>query len=272
MVRSKRGAKIAMTWTFEQIESEWFGGQYLQMSPGDVEGAFAAAERVRGRDWVPGSEFDLGSLSLPGLGRRGGYSQFLRVYSFGKRLQSLSGAAGEESLIEHLVNNDPSAESELTAIHLLRSRRPESVVEIEPTVTVGDRQRRPDFRIRDNTTSWTYVEVNQLNQSAASASTQDTLRRIAEHISSILQPFLLEIVFWRDPTDGEKEELVRQACEACHTAAGDRRDVRDLASLLVKSGDPTVLCPSILPENDGTRMSLGLCIGGTGEPQRQIMV
>lgn len=119
---------------------------------------------------------------------------------------------------------------------------------------------------------WTYVEVAQLNQSAASASIQDALRRIANQVISILQPFLLEIVFWRDPTESERDDLVQQACEACLAAAGDRRDVGDLASLLVKSGDSTCLVPSVLPKDDGTRMSLGLCVGGPGEPQRQIMV
>jgi hypothetical protein len=119
-----------MTWTLEQIEREWFGGQCLQMPREDVEGAFAAAERVRGRDWVLGSEIDLGDLSLPGLGRRGGFSAFLRVYWFGKRIQTVAGVPGSEGLIGRLLNHDAAAESELTAIHLLRSPRQESDLEI----------------------------------------------------------------------------------------------------------------------------------------------
>src|SRR5262249_21740487 len=90
-------------------------GQPLPMPAKEVEGAFAVAEQVRGRDWVLGPEFELGGLSLPGLGRRGGFSQFLRVYWFGRRMQTISGAPGADTLIQRLLNNDPAAESELTA-------------------------------------------------------------------------------------------------------------------------------------------------------------
>jgi hypothetical protein len=263
---------ITMTWTLEQIEREWFGGQCLQMPREDVESAFAAAERVRGRDWVLGSEIDLGNLSLPGLGPRGGFSQFLRVYWFGKRIQTVAGVPGADGLIERLLKNDAAAESELTAIHLLRSPHPESDVEIEPEVMVGNRLRRPDFRIRRKTDSWTCVEVRQLNRSEASVRTQEVLRRIAGHVISVIKPFLLEVVFWREPTEGEEDDLVRRACEACQMANGNRQDVGDLASMIVKSGDPAVVVPSILPEDDGTRMALARSVVGPGEPNRQIVV
>jgi len=82
----------------------------------------------------------------------------------------------------------------------------------------------------------------------------------------------LEIVFWRDPVEGEEDELVRQACYACQTADGGRRDIGGLASLMVKSGDPSVVVPSILPEDDGTRMSFAQTIMGPGQPNRQIVV
>jgi len=79
-------------------------------------------------------------------------------------------------------------------------------------------------------------------------------------------------VFWRDPTEDEEDELVRQATEACKTADGARRDIGDLASILVKAGDPAVVVPSILLEDDATRMSLAQSIVGPGQPNRQIVV
>jgi hypothetical protein len=242
------------------------------MSSEDVEGAFTAAERVRGRDWVLGPEFELTGLSLPGLGRRGGFSQFLRVYWFGKRIQTVAGVPGADALIERLLKNDAAAESELTAIYLLRSPRPESEVEIGPEVMVGDRNRRPDFRIRSKTDSWTYVEVTQLNCSVASVRSQEILQRIVGQVISVLKPFLLEVIFWRIPMEGEEDDLVRQACEACQASDGSRQDVGDLASIFVKSGEPAVVTPSILPDDNGTRMALARSIVGPGQPNRQIVV
>src|SRR5207247_3343575 len=112
---------------------------------------------ARGREWV------LSTTSL-------------RVYAFGKRMQMIAGAPGAESLLGRLLQDDTAAESELTAVYLLRSRRPEAEVEIGPEVTVGERHRRPDFRIRNAAEGWTYVEVTKLRQSGASAQTQDVLR------------------------------------------------------------------------------------------------
>ena len=255
-----------MPWTFDEIESEWLGGEHLQLPPEDVVRAFDVAEQARGREWV------LSTTSIRRGGRLWGFAPFLRVYAFGKRMQAVAGAPGVDALLKRLLQDDAAAESELTAIYLLRSRRPETEFEVGPEVTVGDRHRRPDFRIRSGTGPWTYIEVTQLNRSVASVRTQDVLRRIAGSVISILQPFLLEIVFWRDPTEGEENELVRQACEACQAADGDRREIGDLASLMVKSGDPAVVTPSILPEDDGTRMSLAQSIVGPGQPNRQILV
>ncbi|MGO9591547.1 MAG: hypothetical protein ACLP3K_16075 [Candidatus Acidiferrales bacterium] len=255
-----------MPWTIDEIERDWLGGEHVQLPPDDVVRAFAFAEQSRGREWV------LSTTSIPGGGRQWGFASFLRVYAFGKRIQAVTGAPGADALLGRLLQNDAAAESELTAIYLLRSRRSDTVVEIGPEIAVGDRHRRPDFRIRNTVGPWTYVEATQLNRSVASARTQDVLRRIAGHVISIPQPFLLEVVFWRDPTEGEEDELVRRAFEACQAADGYRQDIGDLASLMVKSGDPAVIIPSILPKDDGTRMSFAQSIVGPDQPNRQIVV
>lgn len=255
-----------MLWTFDEIESEWLGGERLQLPPEDVVRAFGVAEQARGREWV------LSTTSIPGGGRLWGFSPFLRVYWLGKRWQAVAGASGADALLERLLQDDAAAESELTAIYLLRSRRPETEVEVGPEVAVGSRRCRPDFRIRSRMGPWTYIEVTQLNRSVASVRTQEVLCRIAGFVISIPHPFLLEIVLWRDLTEGEEDELVRQACEACQAADGERRDIGDLASLIVKSGDPAVVIPSILPEDNGTRMSLARSVVGPGQPNRQILV
>jgi hypothetical protein len=164
------------------------------------------------------------------------------------------------------------ADSELEAAHLFRSRRAETGIEFGPSIIVGTRNRKPDFRIRQKSEAWTFVEVTQLNDSTASESTQVTIERIASQVVAIQQPFILEIIFWRDPLDGEEDDLVRRACVACQASAGVRHDVGDLASLIAKSGDTTVFIPSIIPDDNKARMSIARSIGGPGEPNRQIMV
>jgi hypothetical protein len=255
-----------MPWTLEEIEREWLGGEHVQLPPEDVVRAFDAAEYVRGREWV------LSTTSLPGGGHQWGFAPFLRVYSFGHRVQAVSGAPRAGALLQRLLRDDAAAESELTAIYLLRSRHAEAEPEIEPEVMVGDRCRHPDFRIRSGAARWTYVEVTQLNRSVASEGTQEILRRLADHAMSILHPFVIEVVFWRDPAEGEEDELATQLREACAAPEGERRDIRDIASVMVKSGDPSVVIPSILPKDDGTRMSLAQSIVGPGQPNRQIVV
>jgi hypothetical protein len=254
-----------MSWTIEEIEREWLGGERVSLSPEDVVRSFTIAEQIRGREWV------LNTMSWGG-GRQWGFAPFLRVYAFGTRIEAIIGAPGADTLIRRLLQDDRAADSELTAIYLLRSRCSESELEIGPEVTVGDRRRRPDFRIRRGTESWTYVETTQLNRSEASERTQEVLRRISSQVMSIPQPFILELMLWREPTEGEENALVKKVCEACQAVDGSRYDIGDLASLLVKSGNSAVVIPSIFPEDDGTRMSMSKSIVGPGQPNRQIVV
>jgi len=239
-----------MPWTIEEIEKGWLGGETSHLPEEDVLRAFDAAERVRGREWI------VSTTVSPGGGHLWGFSPFMRVYEFGRQVQFAMGAPGAETMLHSLREGDHAAESELTAIYLLRSRCPATEVEIGPEVLVGRRNRRPDFRIRRAVEPWMYVEVTRLNRSMASATTQEALNRIAGQVISVLQPFLLEIVFWRDPTKSEEDELVKKATEACNAADGTRHDVGDLASIMVKSGDASLVVLSILPQDDSTPMSL----------------
>ena len=254
-----------MPWTIEEIERDWLGGEHVNLPPDAVVGAFAAAERVRGREWV------LNTTSTPGGGRTWGFAPFLRVYAFGKAAQAVEGAPGIDELLRKLLEDDAAAYSELIAIYLLRSRRPQANVEIGPQVTVGKRERRPDFRIRLEPSPWTYVEVTQLNASRPSTRTQEVLSRIADQVISVPRPFILEIVFWREPAEGEEDEIVRLAYQCCQEPDGHRADLRDLASLMVKTGEAGLVVPSILPPDDGTRMSIARSVVGPDQPNRQIM-
>ncbi len=92
--------RITMTWTIDQIENEWLGGERVSLPSDDVVRAFTAAEQIRGRDWV------LNATSIPGGGRQWGFGPFLRVYAFGKRIETISGAPGADSLLERLSQDE----------------------------------------------------------------------------------------------------------------------------------------------------------------------
>lgn len=267
-----RGLGFAVPWTFEEIQREWFGGAQLFWDRDDVVRAFNLAESIRGRDWVLGREVDVAAFSaFTGIGRRGGFWEFLRVYWFGKRMASIVGTLGCDDLVKRLMTDDSAASEEATAIHLLRSRQPDTELQIAPKVRVGNRVKQPDFRLRKVGGPWIYVEVTTLNESTASIQIQRLLQRVAEGVMKVDREFLLEIVFNRDPTASEEEELLSEAKAACDAADGHRKNVGDFAYILVKSGDPSVVIPSLIPDDNRPRKDISWSLVGAGQPNRQMV-
>jgi hypothetical protein len=199
------------------------------------------------------------------------FSPFFQTNWLGKRLQALHGAHSIGSLLDRLRRNDAGADSELTALHLLRSGHLEVEVEIGPEVAVGERLRRPDFHFRYVNQPGTYVEVTQLDSSRASERTQQVLQKIAGLIVVIPKHFILEMVLLREPTEAEADVLVQQVKDICDKVDSVRYDLGDLASVIVKSGDPAIVVPSILPADDGSRMAIAKVISGPHQPPRQFV-
>jgi hypothetical protein len=255
-----------MRWSIEEIERIWLRGAPLELPVDDVVRAFNVAEAVRGRDWV------LSSVYLPGGGEQWGFAPLWRVYSFGARMQVLEGAVGGDRLIEKLRRGDPAAESELSAIQILRAPDMRRELEIEPEVAVTGGVRRPDFRIRDGGTPSVYVEVTKLNRSTASDRAQSLIQRMAEAVIALEKPFVLEIVLDRELAGTEEEETVRHALEACQLPAGGYVRVGDYASVLVKIGDPSIAVPTPIPDDAIPRAAVAHAIGGPGAQGRQIIV
>lgn len=54
---------------------------------------------------------------------------------------------------------------------------------------------------------------------------------------------------------------------------GDEREVTvaDVATILVKSGDPRVVVPSLIPDDNQPRMAIARAIVGPGTPNRQLI-
>ncbi len=272
LTRSLRRLGIRVPWLLEEIEQEWFNGASIHWNAKDVELAFDVATRIRGLQWVLGQQLDLRAFAqFPDVGRRGGYSQFLRVYWFGARMASITGAVGADDLIPRVIAGDVDASEEAAAIHLLRSRNLATDLEIEPSVKVRAADKKPDFRIRLNEAPWVYVEVSKLHESKASNRVQELLRRIADSVMAIESPFLLELILNREPVADEEQAIVTRAIAACNEPDGHRIDITDVASILVKSGDPRVVVPSLTPGDNQPRMAISRGFLSPGGPNRQLI-
>jgi hypothetical protein len=267
-----RGFGIRLPWILEEIEQEWFGGLHLNWDRNDVQVAFDVATRIRGLRWVLGEQHDTAPFApFPGMGRRGGYSEFLRVYWFGIRMASIVGATGADGLIGRIIAGDPDASEEAAAIHLLRSRQPKTDLDIEPSVKVGERNKKPDFRIRKDQDRWVYVEVTKLHSSSASIRVQELLARIADGIMAVEREFLLEIILNREPNDHDEQAILTGALAACDASDGHQVKIADVASILVKSGDPRDVVPSLTPDDNRPRMAISKALVGPGRPNRQLL-
>jgi hypothetical protein len=215
-----------MTWSLEDIERDWIGGKAsaLAASPDSVVAAFDRTERLLGREWIEKSRIMFGNIFW-------GSAPTLRVVNMGQKLAVLENVTDPQRLLDRIRNGDPSAEGELTAIYLLRSRNPDVAVELYPKV--GERE--ADCRVRaPNEVLWTYVEVTQLSQSEAHERATEIMERIVIVIESIKQTFALEVFLRRIPSESEIGEILAKAPEICSRHGKQREELS--SSLAVRGG------------------------------------
>jgi hypothetical protein len=218
-----------MPWTLKDIETEWLIPGEPLMFPADIFlEAFRVAEEIRGEAWVRSCTY------LPSGYRQLGYASILRVLWFAERAQVIRDGINAATLIDRLRAGDAAAESELTAIHVLRSDNRDTTLEIGPTVQVGPRMRKPDFRIAKQGEPWTHVEVTALHRSNASQQVQAVLAQLTDRIMASTDSFVLEFVFSRIPNDEELSALLARAAQEIGDPNPRRVEFSDLAVLIFK--------------------------------------
>jgi hypothetical protein len=147
-----------MTYTWQEIEQDWLGGSSgLAASTDEVVTAFNAVASLFGREWVDASRIRNGVVTR-------GTSPTLYIVTVARLLAALDGVPNATALLDKVREGHPDARAELIAIYLLRSGNPGVLVEVEPEVRVGERDRKPDFRTRVSDESWAYVEVTNPNK------------------------------------------------------------------------------------------------------------
>ena len=210
---SDRAVTTIMAWTWKQIEQDWLAGGRVASEPSAVVEAFERVEAVFGRDWIEQSRIHplvVPKSSPPQSTVVRGSDPILTVVQMGGLLASLEGIPGADALMQKLRRGERAAMAEATAIHLLRQHSSDSVVELEPTVSVAGRSdRKGDFRVRRNGDPWTYVEVSATDRTATEREALRLLERLGEPIHSMSGSFVLELFFRSLPDEDEVEAILR---------------------------------------------------------------
>jgi hypothetical protein len=189
----------------------------------------------------------------------------------GQRLVAIDGVhGGADKLTERIRRGDHSAEAELTAVYLLRSRRSAVTVDLYPKV--GERE--ADFRICRDDGPWTYVEVTQPNISEAEDAAGKVLERLAALLLAVKKPFALEVFLRKEPTEQNLTLLGEHIPGFCRLEGIHRQELDDgLGMLLLNHSSPGQVVLQDHPgEEKRPRICVAKAIKGPTEPHRHIVV
>jgi hypothetical protein len=251
-----------MDWSIETIEQNLLAGKIdtIALPPETVVAAVNRVESILGPEWIASDN------STKGLART------MPIVGMGLRLSSLERVAETEKLIEQIRRKDPSGEAELTAIYLLQSSDP--LVEVELYPAVGSR--RADFRLRKGTEPWTTVEVTRASESEEQQRINAILRRLTEAFNKLDNPFALELLFRREPTDDEISSLCDRLPDFCRLPGEQSAELLDgLGFLFLSHVEIGRLLLHEVPELAETPV-IGLVAfvagGANGSPLHQVAV
>jgi hypothetical protein len=256
-----------LPWTWEQIERDWLPGGGLARSADEVVESFNRVEAAFGREWIERSRMHSGAPVS-------GTSPTLQIVSLGERLASLDGLPGADPLVAKLRAGRADAAAEATAIYLLRSGDPLVEIELEPVVTVSERERRPDFRARRAHAGWTYVEVAKPDMSQVQAKAQEVLTALTDLMHETGGHYGLEIFLRREPS-GEEVEYLKGMMPRFVGREGTAIEElpNDLGKLFLNESPPgQVVLAEREGEEDQPRLGVAQVYGELGVPLRHIAV
>lgn len=139
-----------------------------------------------------------------------GMAPTLYIVSLARLLRALDGVPNTARLLKKVRQRDTDARAELIAIYLMRAGNPDTLIEVEPEVQVGTRNRMPDFRAQIADEPWTYVEVTNPNTSEAQADVLNGLHKLTGLVESCAGSFALEVFLKRKPTAAEMDLIAAE--------------------------------------------------------------
>jgi hypothetical protein len=257
---------MTLPWTWEEINSDWLLGSKLAASPEEIVSTFTRVEQAFGREWMESSRLHSG-------GRAQGTSPTLHIVTLGQRIACIDGVLGARELLERLRQRDESASAELTAVYLLRSSYPDTTAELGPTAKIGERHRKPDFRVMHGDDVWTYVEVTQPDVSETQKRAETVLNRLSGLVKSLKKSFALEVFLRREPTDSEIDSLAKLVPMLCLLDGVHSQDLGGLGRLFLNHSLPgQVVLQDHEGEENAPRLGCVKAIYGPDEPHRHISV
>ncbi len=220
-----------MAWIWEDIQREWLAGSRVAASPAETVAAFALVEELLGRQWVE-SRHEHGGVRVTGS------HPVAAVISMGRRLQAVRHASGIDTLLERIRAGDYAAHAELTAAYLCVPSDAPVALEFGAPAQVGNRERVPDFRLRQEDEPWVYVEVTAPDISELQHHAQILLEHLATFLTDIPLGSAAEVMVRRDPTEEEVGTIVETLRSQLQVAGPSQRDLPGLALLLVRHAEP----------------------------------
>ncbi len=247
-----------MTYTWQEIEQEWLGGG-LATTPDEVLTAFNEVASRFGREWVEATR------TRNGIASRGA-SPTLYIVTLARLLHALDGAPNSAALIEKVRRGNLDARAELIAIYLLRSENTEALVEVEPVIRVGGRNRKPDFRTGIHAEPWTYVEVTNPGSSEAQADVRRGLERLTGLVHDCSGSFALEVFLKREPTEAEIDLIANEILQGHQTAGQSAVELRSgLGTLYWNQQPPGAVVLDDHGEPYTPRLGMTSVVAGAGQ-------
>jgi hypothetical protein len=173
-----------------EVEQRWLGQSLHENEVETILESFARVEQILGRPWLEAS------LARGVVGP----AVALPIHLLGIQLDLLSRAKGAEKLIRRLQVREPAAFSELHSIALCVESN-DVELEIEPSATVGDAEKVPDFRLRRPGEEWVWVEVTRPNYSESAQVAQQAAGSLRDLLTKVPDGMEVQIRFRSEPTD-----------------------------------------------------------------------
>jgi hypothetical protein len=229
-------------WLWADIKRDWLPVGALIATDQDICAAFERVERDLGEAWLTSRR---PSSPAPRV--------TWQVVRMGQMLMSLEGVMRAEALITKIRRGDLSAESELTALHFVRSILPGVEAEYEPA---ADGRRKADLRVRLLGEPWSYVEVTRPMTSAETDAIWQALQEVTDVLGASSSPPALKIFFRREPAARDANDLAARLRSASSRLPYQRIDTPALVAVFSDGPMDALPGAEIVDEEGQSRLSI----------------